>query len=136
MTKYRDIGLYFISLLVTLLLFGFCAAFLTVSAQGVRESEEVFSITRQDPLHTRIEVMGGGMELDYTPLAEPERIRRDYAPLLTPRLLLTAEYAAEYASYWGGQLYEAFEEYLFARETYGADAVQVEARGDQALDKG
>lgn len=131
MRKYRDTALYFISLLVTLLLFGFGAALLTVSAQGVRESEQVFTVTRQDPLHTRIEVMGSGVELDYTPLAGPERIRRDYAPLLTPRPLLTAEYAAEYAAYWGGRLYEAFEEYLFVREAYGANAVQVEAREGQ-----
>lgn len=128
MTKHHDLGLYFLSLLITLLLFGFGAALLAVGAEGARSQEELFSVTHTDRLHTEVEVFGSEIQLDYTPLTKPERIRRDYAPLLTPRLALTAEYAAGYASYWGKIFRDNLKEYLFAREAYGADAVRVDAQ--------
>lgn len=128
MNRYHDIGLYFVSLFTTLLVFAFGAMFLVVAAEGAREDVNILSITQEDPLHAKLDVAGSSLQLDYTPLVQPEQFRREYAPLLTPRALLTAEYAAEYASYWGGVLYDSLEEYLFMRETGGQGAVEVAAQ--------
>lgn len=125
MRKHRDIALYFVSLCATLMLFLFCVIFLVISDRGV--GAPLFSVSKADVLHTRMETLGSAVELDYTPLVEPERIRRDYAPLLTPRPILTAEYAVDYASYWSASWARRLEEYLFQKEAYGMDAVQVSA---------
>lgn len=130
MKKHHDLGLYFLSLFITLLLFAFGAMLMVVGAESLRNPEDLFSVTRTDPLHVEIEAFGSSAQLDYTPLEGPERFRRDYAPLLTPRLALTAEYAAGYAAYWGDVLSDTLEEYFFAREAYGAGAARVSAQTD------
>lgn len=125
MRNHRDIALYFVSLLGTLLLFLFLAVFLVVSAEGV--GAPLFSVSQPDVLHGRIEALGSTVDFDYTPLAQPAQLRRKYAPLLTPRPILMVEYAAGYAAYWSAQWNKWLEEYLFHKEAYGPDAAEVSA---------
>ena len=122
MPNLQNVKYFMISFFITLLLFCFTGLFCYISIRG--PEQPVFSYAQQDSLHGHAEFLGSGIPLDFTALEAWEQIRRTYAPLLTPRLLLTMEYAADYAFYWGGVLMDKLEEDWFLQESYGMDAIQ------------
>lgn len=114
--------LFATALLITLLFFGFIMALLLVDARENNRrgggGEELFSMAREGP-KIQLQLLGREVRLDLEPLNEPARLRREYAPLLTSRSLLTLESAVDYAVYWGEQYYNQYKELIFEQETTG-----------------
>lgn len=122
--KKESVNLYFASLAITLLLFGFLSAFFLVDAGAGRRdrgnSDQLFAVEQPAPEQLEIQILGNHAQIDLTQLETPARLRESYAPLLFPRALLSAEYAAGYMAYWGGIAYGELQEYIYQQEVVAA----------------
>lgn len=119
MSKTNTAGLYFISLISTLLIFFLIGTVLFLSDKGIPDAETAFSVTHPQEQTLQIDFLGARLSLDTTPLEPARKVRQDFAPLLTPRSLLTAEAVGGYVRDWTAVLYEQIEDYFFQKEVHG-----------------
>lgn len=90
--------LFFLSFSLTLLVSGFIGLFFIADAQNsqyrVGDVERVYNLEQTGAFTWRFEALGVGGDLNFQPLAQAQSLRKEYACLLTPRFLRTAEQIA------------------------------------------
>lgn len=119
----HDRRLFWMSFILTLLLFGWLAVFLkvdAVSAQvGGNSPAAALAVRRTDTLHYDVDFLGDRYVYSLEPYNELEKVRQEYVPLLTPRAVihLSELYAL---GVWGWKhFYPMYKEYEFQQNIAG-----------------
>ncbi|MEM1485154.1 hypothetical protein V6615_09780 [Oscillospiraceae bacterium PP1C4] len=113
----QDLRLFFSSFFITLLLAGWIAAFLIVDSSSSRyENENVtpaLALTRTDVLRYDMDLLGRKYTFHLDQLNQLEAWRKEYACLVTPRQILTAEKAYGMAVNAWNKYYPMYKEYEY-----------------------
>lgn len=115
--KNRDTRLFFCSFFITLLTVGFLAVFLLVDTTNAQYEKHggaaALSMTRASDLEYDIDLLGQQYGVSLAALNDWEKIRKEYAPLLTPRAVLTLEQVYSAGIEFWNYLYPLYKEYQF-----------------------
>lgn len=121
----KDLRLFFCSFFITLILTGWLAVFLVVDRTSSKFSNgktaPALQLVRSDELHYDMALMGEWYTLTLEPIQELEAWREQYACLVTPRRILTAEKLYAWSACGLQKLYDWYREQAYlqnvAKET-------------------
>lgn len=115
-----ELRLFLTSFSLTLLFFGFIAAFLLVDANSSRRErgsvDTVLSVSEIAPAYYRLTVLGWDFGVSLEPLRQLDQKRIQYAPLVGSRTTYLLRGVYDYSHYWGNELYDQYKERVYQQE--------------------